>query len=243
MRVKTKKIILIIVIIFAVIIFISIGVFLLMQQAAKSMGIGSGKVEDYDTRIEIWETVAGNSDRSKLDDMNIDYGNKNTLFATITFADKIVNSHYEDAEREIDTFTYLYEIKGGYENETYTDVPYLIPYLVDDSDSAVIVIPGGGFGYKSMDGNNSEGKDIAATLNKNGISAFVLHYRTNPYEYPISYLDLQRAVRYLRFHADEFHISPEKNKLDRIQCGRQRNRNFHQYNPRRRFFPRGLCSR
>lgn len=74
---------------------------------------------------------------------------------------------------------------------------------------AGIVIPGGGYGYKSMDGTTNEGKDIAVSLNKAGISAFVLHYRSNPYEYPIPQLDVQRAVRYLRYHASEFGFEPK----------------------------------
>lgn len=90
---------------------------------------------------------------------------------------------------------------------------------MDGSDSAVIVIPGGGFGYKSMDGTDSEGKDIAMTLNENGISAFVLHYRTNPYEYPIPYLDVQRAVRYLRYNAETYRLDPDKISLIGFSAG------------------------
>lgn len=104
----------------------------------------------------------------------------------------------------------MHEIQGGYERETYTDVSCLIPYVVRGSERAVIVVPGGGFGYKSMDGSTGEGKDIAVKLNEAGISAFVLHYRSNPYEYPLPYLDLGRAVRYLRSHSGEYGLDPEK---------------------------------
>lgn len=210
---KKRKTFVVIGIILAVILLF-VGGIILSYQAVKSMGIGSTQVADYDTRIEIWDTVAGNNSRSKLDDMNINYKKTNTLFASIGFADAIVSSDYSDVEQTIDTFTYLYEIKGGYEKETYEDEPYLIPYLVDGSDAAVIVIPGGGFGYKSMDGSNGEGKDVALALNEAGINAFVLHYRSNPYEYPISYLDLQRAVRYLKYHKDEYHL--DENKITMI---------------------------
>ncbi len=214
-----KKAVKVILIILTIMIFLISGGVFILYQAAKSMGIGSGQVADYETRVNIWNTVPGNSSRSKLEDMNIDYGKKNTLFATLKFAGAIVNSKYSDKESVIDTFTYLYEIKGGYEKETYEDEPYLIPYVVEGSDSAVIVIPGGGFGYKSMDGTDSEGRDIAMTLNKNGISAFVLHYRTNPYEYPIPYLDVQRAVRYLRYHVETYHLNPDKISLIGFSAG------------------------
>ncbi len=210
-----KKVIKVIgIILLVIIILIVIGIFILLKSAS-SMGIGTQEVADYGRKINIWsEMVAGNSTKSKLEDMNIDYSKKNTLLATLKFVNAIVNKKYVDEEKTIDTFTYLYEIKGGYEKETYEDEPYIIPYLVDNSDSAVIVICGGGFGYKSIDGTTSEGKDIAETLNKNGINAFVLHYRTNPYEYPIPYLDVQRAIRYIRFHSEDYHI--DKNKISLI---------------------------
>lgn len=193
-------------IILALVAALLIGLVVVVLHMAKSLG--SSPVTDYDTRIEIWGTVAGNSDRSKLDDMNIDE-NKHLFTSMIAFTAAIVGDEYEDDERIIDTFTYQYEIKGGYEKETYEDAPYLIPYVVSGSDIAVIILPGGGYGYKTMDGNDSEGKDIALALNEAGISAFVLHYRSNPYEFPIPQLDLQRAVRYLRSNADEFGFLPE----------------------------------
>lgn len=199
------------------VLLIGVGLFI-AYRAISSMGLGADGVADYGTRIVIWENAAGNSSRSKLDDMNIDErGNK--LLATISFASAIVNREYADVERTVDTFTYLYEIDGGFESASYEDAPYLIPYVVEGSDAAVIVIPGGGFGYKSMDGTTGEGKDIAATLNENGISAFVLHYRTNPYEYPIPYLDVQRAVRFLHVHNEEYHLDPGRIGLIGFSAG------------------------
>lgn len=175
-------------------------------------------VADYDKRIEIWgETVAGNSTKSKLDDMNIKKMNR--LLATIQFASVIVNKQYSDAEQIIDSFTYAYEIQGGYEKETYEDIPYLIPYIKEGSDTAVIVIPGGGYGYKSMDGGNGEGKDVAVALNERGISAFVLHYRANPYQFPIPQLDVQRAVRYLKAHAIDYGFNSQKIGLIGFSAG------------------------
>lgn len=56
----------------------------------------------------------------------------------------------------------------------------------------------------SEQGEYKKIKDIAISLNEASISAFVLHYRFNPYEYPIPQLNFQRAVRYLRYHASEF---------------------------------------
>lgn len=201
----------------ALFVLLIVGVYILFRSAS-SMGIGTGEVADYEKRIAIWNTIPGNSSNSKLDDMKIKY-NGNLLWYTLRFSSAIVGDDFRDQEEVIDTFTYLYEIKGGYEKETYEDEPYLIPYLAEGSDCAVIVLPGGGFGYKSMDGTDSEGRDVAVTLQENGINAFVLHYRSNPYEYPIPQLDVQRAVRYIRYHAEEYGIDPEKIGLIGFSAG------------------------
>ncbi|MBP3255587.1 MAG: alpha/beta hydrolase [Clostridia bacterium] len=214
---KTIKFLIIILLFILVISFIG---YLLLLNGADIIGFGKNKVVDYDRKANIWgNTVAGNSSKSKLDEMNIDYNQTNLLLSAYDFSRGMVNKEYEDAEQVMDTYTYLYEIKNGYEKETYEDEPYIIPYLVDNSDLAVIVICGGGFGYKSMDGATNEGKEIADTLNRNGFNAFVLHYRSNPYEYPIPYLDLQRAIRYIRFHSEDYHINKDKISLIGFSAG------------------------
>ena len=206
-------------IILAILLIIGIVFVTVLMQMIKSIGAANGPVADYDKRIEIWDTVPGNSSHSKLEDMNIDYDKSSLGLQTLKFIDAIVGTEYKDAENTIDTFTYLYEIKGGHEKETYEDMPYLIPYTVADSKGAVIVIPGGGFAYKSMDGTTGESKDIAMELNNAGYSAFVLHYRSNPYEYPIPQLDVQRAVRFIKYHAEEYGINPEKIGLIGFSAG------------------------
>ena len=66
----------------------------------------------------------------------------------------------------------------------------------------------------------AEGKDVGEWLQRNGISAFVLHYRTagvgafmTPYRYvfrgnryPDALNDLQRAMQYVKAHAEEMGI-------------------------------------
>lgn len=205
------------IIVIIVLLLIGIITFILYRKA-KATHLNLGKVADYEKRVNIWDKVPGNSSKSKLMDMDIDY-NSNLVKSTIGFASAIVGSTYKDKAREIDTFTYFYEIRAGFEQEVYEDEPYIIPYLVKNSDEAVIVIPGGGFGYKSMDGGDGEGKDVAEVLNQNGINAFVFHYRTNPYEYPIPYLDLQRAIRFLRYHKEEYHIDENKISLIGFSAG------------------------
>jgi acetyl esterase/lipase len=87
------------------------------------------------------------------------------------------------------------------------DCPAITPYLVEgDNAPAIIICPGGGYGARAY----HEGEPIAQWLNGLGISAFVLRYRVAPYQYPCALLDVQRAIRTVRFKADTFRINPKK---------------------------------
>jgi acetyl esterase/lipase len=75
-------------------------------------------------------------------------------------------------------------------------------------NTGVIVFPGGGYQHLSMD---LEGSQVAAWLNSYGITAFVLRYRLGPkYHYPVELKDGQRAVRWVRLHAADYKIDPQK---------------------------------
>ena len=163
-------------------------------------------------KLPIWgEKIPGNSTRSKYEDMDIDRTAQKAP-AMINFIKAIIMDTYSDEKSAIDTFTWIAEIKDGHAAETYEDVPYLIPFLAEGSRKAVIVVPGGGFTYLSTDsdpeGMQGEGDLVAKALNEAGISAFVLWYRVNPYRHPTAFLDIQRAVRFLRHHAREYGIDP-----------------------------------
>ena len=159
--------------------------------------------------LPIWGegNIPGNTGKSKNDIMHID--------TTLTMED--VFTKYpgvwdrESAElgdlRGNDYMVWDQEMQHGYAEETYSDVPILIPFPVEGSDRCVILCPGGAYLTKSMD---SEGQEVAEFLNKAGISAFVLWYRSYPYRAPLMYLDAQRAVRYVRYHAAEYGIDPQK---------------------------------
>ena len=68
--------------------------------------------------------------------------------------------------------------------------------------TGIVVCPGGSYLNLSM---AKEGTDVAAWLNKMGISAFVLKYRLGPtYHHPTELGDAQRAIRYVRAHADDY---------------------------------------
>ncbi|MBV1887757.1 MAG: alpha/beta hydrolase [Urechidicola sp.] len=88
-----------------------------------------------------------------------------------------------------------------------------LPAKRNANGMAVLICPGGGYGNLSYDW---EGIDYAKWLNSLGIAAFVLKYRMpqaesviTSYKAPIQ--DAQRAMRYIRFNADDFNI--DKNNL------------------------------
>jgi acetyl esterase/lipase len=91
------------------------------------------------------------------------------------------------------------------------DVPTLTPYVPDKpapTGVAVIVCPGGAYQNLAMD---HEGKQVAEFFNKLGVTAFVLKYRLGPrYHHPAMLQDAQHAIRYVRAHAAEFGVQPDK---------------------------------
>ncbi|MBV8809272.1 MAG: alpha/beta hydrolase [Acidobacteriaceae bacterium] len=99
----------------------------------------------------------------------------------------------------------------GAQGETEADTPSLTLYPASDANkvpTGVVVCPGGGYVHLAMD---YEGFEIAEWLNKLGISAFVLRYRLGPkYHYPVQLQDAQRAIRYVRLHAQEFGVQPDR---------------------------------
>lgn len=157
-------------------------------------------------KMKIWgEIIPYNTGKAKAPDMVIRRWPK--WIAMINWVRDVFGSHISRNTGGMDTFTYLDEIKPGKVSANYDDIPTLTPFISSGSDIAIIIAPGGGFCNQSR---QSEGYDIASFLNQNGISAFVLEYRMNPYRAPVCYLDMQRAIRYIRYHAKEYGISPNK---------------------------------
>lgn len=91
------------------------------------------------------------------------------------------------------------------------DVPTLTPYLPQKSHAtgaAVVVCPGGGYGFLATD---HEGKEVAEWLNRHGVAAFVLKYRLAPkYHHPAPLDDAQRAIRTVRARAEEWGVDPKR---------------------------------
>jgi hypothetical protein len=91
------------------------------------------------------------------------------------------------------------------------DKPAIYVYLPDAqkrTGAAMLVVPGGGFQTRVPD---HEGTLVAQWLRARGIAAFVLRYRIKPIgNMPESLADEQRAMRFLRAHADEYMIAPNR---------------------------------
>lgn len=167
-------------------------------------------------RLEIWgDMIPGNSSRKKSLDMDI---GKNPFYLLQMFRmlAALNGSNYKKCKKELDTFTYLAGIKKGITKETYEDVPTLTYYPAQGAKQAVIVVPGGAYAYQCVE---MEGTNVANALNKQGIAAFVLDYRLNPYRMPIPLMDMQRAVRYVRAHSEEFGIDEKKISLLGFSAG------------------------
>lgn len=95
------------------------------------------------------------------------------------------------------------------------------PYLASGHGNvAVVVCPGGSYFWHDMD---AEGEAVGKWLQANGISAFVLRYRTAGFgaffthyrylfrgiRYPDALNDLQQAVAYIRNHAELYGVNPD----------------------------------
>lgn len=99
----------------------------------------------------------------------------------------------------------------------------LTPFVAEDNDMglAVIICPGGSYCW--LDEEN-EGEKVAEWLQQNGITAFVLRYRTIGFgafflhyrcafrgkQHPDMITDAQRALQWVREHAEVYRIDPEK---------------------------------
>lgn len=91
---------------------------------------------------------------------------------------------------------------------TEEDRPRLVAFPIqsDKPVGCVIVCPGGGYARRA----DHEGEPVARWLNSIGVASFVLHYRVAPYRHPAPLEDCRRAIRWVRSHAEEYGIDPDK---------------------------------
>ncbi|MFO0919106.1 MAG: alpha/beta hydrolase [Planctomycetaceae bacterium] len=91
------------------------------------------------------------------------------------------------------------------------DKPALWVYPADKDQAngtGVVICPGGGYGNLAVD---HEGTQVARWYNRIGVTAFVLKYRLAPrYQHPAPMHDVQRALQYVRSHAEQYGLSPKR---------------------------------
>lgn len=160
------------------------------------------------------------------------------LITQLTFAQKVIQL-YEGKPKGSENWTWNETIstKNMFNTEVVYNVtqPTITAFLPPKdlaTGTAIVVAPGGAFHTLSI---NSEGYDVAKWLNSKGIAAFVLKYRVarsftddpvkeimgkmqnfktlddeNAPIIPLAMADGLTAVKYVRDHAKEMDIDPQK---------------------------------
>ena len=163
----------------------------------EGLGLTSGSINE--SRIQTW-----------IDLINEQYGSLNPGGATAPMEGTV-----ELWQRG--------NIPGFRENVNNSDGPDFIPnmlvYTVPENvqpKGAVMICPGGAFAFRSM---QNEGYDIADMLVPMGYQCFIVNYRINPYSIQASATDLQRTIRYVKAHAEDYRINPENIALVGFSAG------------------------
>ena len=93
------------------------------------------------------------------------------------------------------------EVLDGSDIDGYGQGPVLIKCLIDDPSNAkgnIVLISGGGFGTRS---NAAEGYAAIPCFNEMGYNCFLLQRRVAPFSTQDIFMDMQRAVRMVRYYA------------------------------------------
>lgn len=97
---------------------------------------------------------------------------------------------------------------NGTEEADKPSIRIYTPPAGKSNGASVVICPGGGYGIIAYD---HEGAQVAQRLNEYGITGVVLQYRLAPkYRHPAPLNDAQRAIRYVRAHAEKLALSPTR---------------------------------
>ena len=108
-----------------------------------------------------------------------------------------------------DATIYLWRNVKGMEKEPSVMFMHKAADTAPHIRTAVIVCPGGSYHHLGLKG---EGNTTATWFAENGVTAFVLKYRTAEsfYHHPAMLQDIQRAIQLVRENADNWDIDPNK---------------------------------
>lgn len=101
--------------------------------------------------------------------------------------------------------------EASYDNPDYR--PFIIPYLLDNPGTAkgtIITVSGGGYSSRS---NAGEAYKVAPGFNQLGYNCFILQRRVAPYNQDDIVMDLQRAIRVVKYYAKDWGIDLENTLL------------------------------
>ena len=90
-------------------------------------------------------------------------------------------------------------------NVTEPDIVFF-PVQSKEKTPAVLVCPGGGYNYTACE---AEGYTLCSYFNSIGFSAFLLNYRC-PKQRDAAFADAARAIRFIRYYAEEFHVAADQ---------------------------------
>ena len=93
--------------------------------------------------------------------------------------------------------------------QKWSELHVFLPEKPDTSGISVIICPGGSYIWLAM---NDEGAAVAKYLNKQGITAFVLRYRTalRGNHHPAMIQDLERSLQLVKMNSQKYGINPDK---------------------------------
>ncbi len=108
-----------------------------------------------------------------------------------------------------ETSIYLWRNVKGMEKQPSVMFMHKAKEDAPKTNTAVIICPGGSYHHLGLKG---EGNTTAQWFSENGVTAFVLKYRTAEsfYHHPAMLQDIQRAIQIIRENADEYGIDPAK---------------------------------
>lgn len=108
-----------------------------------------------------------------------------------------------------ETAIYLWRNVKGMEKQPSVMFMHKAKDDAQKNNTAVIICPGGSYHHLGLKG---EGNTSAQWFSENGVTAFVLKYRTAEsfYHHPAMLQDIQRAIQIVRENADEYDIDPAK---------------------------------
>lgn len=83
----------------------------------------------------------------------------------------------------------------------------IVPFLIGENKPTVIICPGGGYEFVSI---NNEGYDFAKKFNELGFNAFMVVYRVGKNaRFPSPMEDLARAICFVKRNAEKYNIDAE----------------------------------